>query len=155
MKKTLIAVLAIAMFVAAFGAVGSAYAMEDLGKGPGNGGYGNLALGTNASSLISPYMNDAVAYTLGLDATEVADRLAAGETYYDIARLEGYTEEFIPELLASLKETAAAAAAADGVDQQVLDQFQENTCDGTEDCEAVPNLYGGTNAGMQGRRGGR
>ncbi|MBT3315628.1 MAG: hypothetical protein HN390_13550 [Anaerolineae bacterium] len=41
MKKTLGTVLAITILaVAMFGAVGSAYAMADTGKGPGNGGNG-------------------------------------------------------------------------------------------------------------------
>jgi len=161
MKKTLMTVLAIAIFVAMFGVVGSAYAMSDTGKGPGNGG------GGNGAEILSPYMTEAVASALGLEPTEVEERLAAGETFYDIILSMGYTVEFIPEFLASLQETAAEAATADGLTPQVQIQLNTNsfaqsqladgTCDGTGDCtqDPVPNLYSGTNSGTRGRRGGR
>ena len=160
MKKTLITVIAVAMFVAAFGAVGSAYAMEETGKGPGNGGYGSTDPG-----ILSTYMNDAVAYTFGLDPVEVADRLAAGETYYDIAISMGYTEEFAPVLVENIRDMAIEAAAADGLQIQTQlntnlgtqTQLHDGTCDGTADClqnYTAPNLYTGSNAGMHGRRGG-
>ncbi len=172
MKKTLIAVVAIAMFVAAFGAVGSAYAMEDPGKGPGNGGNGGGAAGANGTSILSTYMTDAVASVLGLDPAVVADRIASGETFYDIALSMGYTAETWPELFASVQAIATEAAAADGLSPQMQDQLkiqlntnlgtqsqlQDGTCDGTGDClqtDAVPSLYTGANAGTRGRRGGR
>lgn len=174
MKKTMFVVLAVAMFVAAFGAVGSAYAMESTGKGLGNGGNGggNGAAGANGTSILSTYMTDAIASTLGLDPAEVADRLAAGETFYDIALSMGYTAEFIPELLESIKAAATEAAAVDGLTPQqqvqlnlhlntqigIQSQLQDGTCDGTGDClqtDPVPSLYTGANAGTRGYRGGR
>ncbi len=172
MKKTLIAVVAVAMFVAAFGAVGSAYAMEDAGKGPGNGGSGGGAAGANGTSILSAYMTDAVASVLGLDPAVVTDRLASGETFYDIALSMGYTAETWPELFASVQAIAIEAAAADGLSPQMQDQLkiqlntnlgtqsqlQDGTCDGTGDClqiDPVLSLYTGANAGMRGRRGGR
>lgn len=172
MKKTLITVLAVAMFVAMFGFVGSAYAMAETGKGPGNGGgtgtgTGTGAAGANSTSILSTYMTDAVASALDLDATVVADRLAAGETFYDIALSMGYTAETWPELLASVQAVATEAAALDGLTPQQQDQLhinigtqsmlQDGTCDGTGDCVSDPtlNLYSGTNTGTRGRRGGR
>jgi hypothetical protein len=162
MKKTIITILAVAMLVAVFGGVSSAYAMEDAGKGPGNG---TAAAGENGTSILSTYMTDAAATALGLDVTEVEERLAAGETFYDIALSLGYTPEFIPEFLASLQASAAEAAAADGLVPQtqlntnlgIQSQLNDGTCDGTGDCvsDPIPNLYSGSNAGMQGRRGGR
>ena len=164
MKKTLITVLAVAMLVAVFGSVGSAYAMDNAGKGSGNGG-GKGAAGTTGTSILSTYMTDAVASALGLDATVVADRLAAGETFYDIALSMGYTAETWPELFASVQATATEAAAADGLVPQIQlntnlgiqSQLNDGTCDGTGDCVSDPtlNLYSGTNAGTRGRRGGR
>jgi len=169
MKKTLITVLAIAMLVAVFGSVGSAYAMDDAGKGSGNGGGGKGAAGTTGASILSTYMTDAVASALGLDATVVADRLAAGETFYDIAISMGYTAETWPELFASVQAAATEAAAADGLAPQIQlntrlntnigtqSQLNNGTCDGTGDCVSDPtlNLHSGTNAGTRGRRGGR
>ena len=174
MKKTLVTVLAVAMLVAVFGGVGSAYAMEDAGKGPGNGGNGGggngtVAAGANGTSILSPYMADAMATALNLDSAEVADRLAAGETFYDIALSMGYTAEFIPEFLASVQAAAAEAAAADGLVPQTQlntqlntnlgtqSQLNDGTCDGTGDCVSDPtlNLYSGAKTGTRGRRGGR
>lgn len=173
MKKTMIVVLAVAMFVAAFGAVGSAYAMENTGKGPGNGGSGNGgggngAAGANGTSILSTYMSTAVADALGLDLTVVEERLAAGETFYDIALSMGYTAETWPELFASVQAAASEAAAADGLTPQqqiqlntnlgTQSQLNDGTCDGTGDClqtDPVPSLYTGANAGTRGRRGGR
>jgi len=172
MKKTMIVVLAVAMFVAAFGAVGSAYAMEDAGKGPGNGGNGGNGNGAsadaNGTQILSPYMSTAIADALGLELPEVEARLAAGETFYDIALSMGYTVEFIPEFLASVQAAAAEAAAADGLVPQTQlntqlntnlgtqSQLNDGTCDGTGDCVSDPtlNLYSGSNTGMRGRRGG-
>ena len=173
MKKTLITVFAVAMLVAVFGGVGSAYAMEDAGKGPGNGGGGNgtgtATAGSNGTSVLSPYMADAAASALNLDPAEVADRLAAGETFYDIALSMGYTAEFIPEFLDSVQTAAAEAAAVDGLVPQTQlntqlntnlgtqSQLNDGTCDGTGDCVSDPtlNLYSGSNSGTRGRRGGR
>ena len=170
MKKTIITILAVAMLVAVFGGVSSAYAMEDAGKGPGNGGNGGngngtAAAGANGTSILSPYMTDAAATALGLDITEIEERLADGETFYDIALSLGYTEEFIPEFLESLQTSAAEAAAADGLIPQTQlntnlgtqSQLNDGTCDGTGDCvsDPIPNLYSGSNTGTQGRRGGR
>ncbi len=164
MKKTLIAVFAVAMLVAVFGGVGSAYAMEDAGKGPGNGGNGgNGAAGANGTSILSSYMTDAVASALGLDPAVVADRLASGETFYDIAISMGYTAETWPELFASVKAAAAEAAAADGLVPQtqlntnlgIQSQLKDGTCDGTCVSDPTLNLYSGSNAGTRGRRGGR
>jgi len=168
MKKTMIVVLAFAMFVAAFGAVGSAYAMEDAGKGPGNGGNGangNGAAGANGTSILSAYMDDAAASVLGLDTAEVAERLVAGETFYDIALSMGYTAETWQELFADAKAIALEAAAADGFVPQgqsqmntnmgIQAQLHDGTCDGTCMSDPTLNLYSGSNAGMRGRRGGR
>jgi len=121
-------------------------------------------------------MTDAVASALGLDPAVVADRLAAGETFYDIAVSMGYTAETWPELFASVQAAATEAAAADGLSPQLQTQLNTNiagqfginrgtqaqlndgTCDGTGDClqtDPVPSLYTGANAGTRGRRGGR
>ena len=163
MKKTLVTVLAVAMLVAIFGGVGSAYAMEDAGKGSGNGGGGKGAAGTNGTSILSTYMTDAVASTLGLDATVVADRLAAGETFYEIAISMGYTAETWPELFASVQAAATEAAAADGLVPQtqlntnlgIQSQLHDGTCDGTCVSDPALNLYSGMNTGTRGHRGGR
>ncbi len=170
MKKTIITILAVAMLVAVFGGVGTAFAMEDAGKGPGNGGNGNggngggtmtAASGANGTSVLSDYMNVAAADALGLDLADLETRLAAGETFYDIAISMGYTAETWPELYSSVKAAATEAAAADGLTPQAQlntnlgtqSQLNDGTCDGTADCTA--NLYSGTNSGARGRRSAR
>ena len=170
MKKTLMTVLAIAIFVSMFGAVGSAYAMSDTGKGPGNGGNtggGNstAAAGDNSTSILSAYIVDAMASTLDLDIATLATRLDAGETFYDIALAEGYTAEEWTVLFASVQVDATEAALADGLTPKnqlntnlgIQNRINDGTCDGTGDCtqDPVPNLYSGTNTGTRGRRGGR
>ena len=171
MKKTLIVVAAVAILVVAFGAVGSAYAMGDAGKGPGNGGNGAGAAGANESGILSAYMTDAIASVLELDPAVVAERLAAGETCYDIALSMGYTDETWPALFESVKDAALEAAAADGLSPQlqtrlnnqlntnlgVQQRLHDGSCDGTGECQAGPagSFYAGANAGMRGYRGGR
>ena len=69
MKKTMMTVLTIAIFVAMFGFVGSAYAMSNAGKGAGNGGGGGKGGGSNgtgSTSILSTYMPSAMASILGL-----------------------------------------------------------------------------------------
>lgn len=167
MKKTLITILTVAALVAIFGGISPAYAMEDAGKGPGNGGNGNgsASNGANGTSVLSPYMNIELANALGLDLTEVEDRLASGETCYDIALSMGYTAEFLPTFINSLQERAANAAAADGITQQTQlntnlgtqSQLNDGICDGTGSClQSTPtaNPNNGTNAGTRGYRGG-
>jgi hypothetical protein len=165
MKKTLITVLAIAMFVALFGVVGSAYAMEDAGKGPGNGGNGGGAAGTGSASSLSVYMNEAIASVLGLDPADYAARLDAGETFYTIALAQGYSQEELADLFASAQAAAVELAAADGIivyqnqnGNAGQSRIYDGTCDGTGDCLQInpaASLYTGANAGMRGRRGGR
>lgn len=164
MKKTLGTVLAITILaVAMFGAVGSAYAMADTGKGPGNGGGGNgaTAAGTNSTGTLSAYTTDAMASVLGLDPVELAARLDAGETFYTIALAEGYTQDQFADLFASVQSIATDLAATDGV---IIYQNQngnaagsqsgiyDGTCDGTGDCIAEPlniGAGGGRRGGMQ------
>ena len=168
MKKTIMTVLTIAIFVAMFGLVGSAYAMSDAGKGPGNGGGngGGGSTGTNSTSILSAYMTDAMASVLGLDSADLTARLDAGETFYTIALAEGYTQDQLADLFTSAQALAAELAEADGLTvYQTQDGTATNmrtydgTCDGTGDCtqtDAIPNLYSGSNAtGTRGRRGGR
>ena len=182
MKKTLGTVLAITILaVAMFGAVGSAYAMADTGKGPGNNGNSGAGkstttAGENSTSVLSAYMTDAMATVLELDPVALTARLDAGETFYDIALAEGYTAEEWAVLFSTAQASATEAAAADGLTPQIQTQLNTNTaaqlntnaatqsqlndgtCDGTGDClqtDPVPNLYTGANAGTGGRRGGR
>jgi len=167
MKKTIMTVLTIAIFVAMFGFVGSAYAMSDAGKGPGNGGGGNGGgSDTNSTSILSTYMTDAMASVLGLDPADLAARLDAGETFYTIALAEGYTQDELADLFANAQALAMELAAADGLTVYQTQngtatntRTYDGTCDGTGDCtqtDAIPNLYSGSNVnGTRGRRGGR
>ena len=161
MKKILGTVLTMTILaVLAFGSVGSAYAMENIGKGPGNSG-GGKAGGASSASTLSTYTTDAMASILGLDPVELAAQLDAGETLYTIALDAGYTQDQFAELHVSIQTLAAELAAVDGV--TVSQNQKGNTtgtsqasmnagiCDGTGDCVSDP-LYTGT-GGI--RRGGR
>jgi hypothetical protein len=174
MKKILGTVLAITVLaVAMFGAVGSAYAMGDAGKGSGKGGNGGAGNGTattgeNSTSILSTYMTDAMATVLNLDSVDLEARLDAGETFYDIALAEGYTADEWAVLFSTAQTSATEAAAADGLYTQIQTQLNTNTatqsqlndgtCDGTGDClqtDPASSLSTGAKAGANGRRGGR
>jgi hypothetical protein len=116
-------------------------------------------------------MTEAVASVLELDPAVVAERLAAGETCYDIALSMGYTDETWPALFESVKAAALEAAAADGLSPQlqtrlnnqlntnlgIQQRLHDGSCDGTGECQADPagGFKAGANAGMRGYRGGR
>ena len=171
MKKTLMTVLTISIFVAMFGVVGSAYAMPDTGNGPGNGGNGGGGnsggtAGTNSTSVLSVYMTEAMADVLGIDAVTLAGQLDAGETFYTIASAAGYSQDEISGLIANARSIATDLAAADGLSVQIQDQLNTNTasqlytnttdqsqlndgtCDGTGDCIPTNNLYSGSKSSM-------
>ena len=161
MKKTLGTVLTITILaVLAFGSVGSAYAMENTGKGSGHGGGGKSG-GASSASTLSTYTTDAMASILGLDPVALVAQLDAGETFYTIALAAGYTQDQFAELYASAQTLAAELAAADGVTVSQNHKgnatgtshagINDGTCDGTSDCVSDP-LYTGTGSI---RRGGR
>jgi len=167
MKKTLGAIFTIAILaVLVFGTVGSASAMENTGKGSGNGGGGKAGGGTSSTGYLSAYTTDAMASVLGLDPVALAAQLDAGETFYTIALAAGYTQDQFADLYASAQALAAELAAADGV---IIYQNQNGNaagssqaginagiCDGTGDCVADPlNTGTGGSGGGGGRRGGR
>jgi hypothetical protein len=164
MKKTIMAVLTVAIFVAMLGVAGTAYAMPDAGKGPGNG---SGSAGTNSTSILSAYMTEAMASVLGLDPADLTARLDSGETFYTIALSLGYTQDQLADLFASVQALAIELAAADGITVVQAQNGNGNrsrtyigTCDGTGDCVPTPtydtstvaSLYTGANGG---RRGGR
>lgn len=96
--------------------------------------------GQNAA-VMQGAMQTAMAEILGLDPLELAARIEAGETFYDIALSLGYTVEQIPDLMASIRELAFSTAGID------WPQMGTNLSD--------PDFTPGTQTGMGGRMGGR
>jgi hypothetical protein len=86
-----------------------------MGRGPnGFNGYHGGMMGSGFMGAMHEYMLPAMAEALGLDAEELAARHDAGETLWDIAAAEGFTEEETYALMQSAHTAALAAAVEAG-----------------------------------------
>lgn len=115
---------------------GSAATMQQMMQYQFTEGY---VPGQNAA-VMQGAMQAAMAEILGLDPVELAARIDAGETFYDIALSLGYTVEQIPDLMASIRELAFATA---GIDWTQMGANLNN-----------PDFTPGMRSGMGGRMGG-
>src|SRR3990172_3716598 len=134
MKKIFVIGAAIGAVVIALGAAGLVYAQTQTppspnspygGFGPGFGGgmHGPGMMGggfrcqaaAGGYGPLHEYMINALAEALGLDAGDLEERLATGETLFEVAEAEGYTAEQFRELMIEARATALSQAVADGV----------------------------------------
>ncbi|NOH02137.1 MAG: hypothetical protein HND47_09355 [Chloroflexi bacterium] len=139
MKKVLLIVALVLAALAAVGA-GVAYAQDDTppyggGRGMMNGGYGPM----------HTFMVTEFARALDLNVDDVNNRLAAGETMYDIALSEGITAEEFPALMTEVRAKALDAAVEAGVITQEQADWMKS--------HPVGNC-GGMGYGRGGNRGG-
>ena len=175
MKKIFVIGAAIGAVVIALGAAGLVYAQTQTppspnspygGFGPGFGGgmhgpgmMGGGFRGQAAADSYGPlheYMINAFAEALGLDAGDLEERLAAGETLFEVAEAEGYTAEQFRELMIEARATALSQAVADGVVTQEQADWMQSRMN-----QMWANSYGpgsghcdGTGPGGFGMRGG-
>jgi hypothetical protein len=102
MKKTYLTVVLVLL---ALGVVGVGAVLAQGQNPPVNPGTG----------VLHAYMTQALADVLGLSVDEFNSRHTAGETFYEIALAEGFTEEEIPALMQAARTNALDAALKDGV----------------------------------------
>lgn len=113
MKKiVLIGALALALIVSLFAGARLVSAQQlvpgpaiQAGPGGPRGGYGPM----------HEYMVAAFADLLDLTLEEIDERLAGGETMWDIAISEGYSADEIPGLMLQARSAALEAMVADGL----------------------------------------
>lgn len=156
MKKFIVASLVVGLLIVSFGAAGLVYAQTQTpeetpetawGRGFSEDGErpygrshgmmeayrveggepgmrGGFRLGT--PGLFHEYMLDAFAEAVGLTPEQVQERIDAGETRWNIALSEGFTEEEIPDLLFSAHSEALQEMVVDGViTQEQADRMLE------------------------------
>ena len=153
MKKILIVGAVILAVVAVLGAAGLAYAQT---RTPGQGGYGQGMMGNGGrygpgmmgrqggrgfgmmggqgTGPMHTYMVEALAEALDLTPQTVQDRIAAGETPWQIAQSTGLPDEQVRDLLHQVHDTALEKAVAAGAITQEqadwmdthMDQMWEN-----------------------------
>jgi hypothetical protein len=182
MKKLIIASLVLGVIFVSLGAAGLVYAQTQIPEEPPFTGWrngmfadgerpyarthgmmgafrveggeagmrGGYRLGT--PGLMHEYMLEAFADALGLTGEQVQERMIAGETRWEIALSEGFSEEDIPGLFQSVHATALQEMVIDGViSQEQADQMLERMAQryaagfGPGDCHGE---------GLQGRFGG-
>ena len=110
MKKTL---LIIALAILALGALGVGVVAAQGGQPP-FGGRGMM----DGTGTLHDYMEKAMADVVGLSLEKFEARHDAGETFYQIALAQGFTDEEIPSLMLDARTKAFDAAASDGVISQ-------------------------------------
>ncbi len=113
MKKTMIATLVALMILGVASTAAFAQSADPVAyhRGGGRGPFG----GGNPDHPLHPYMVDALAAALKMEAAEVEAALAEGKTGYDIALEAGIAEADIPDLLQTAHETALSEAVQAGV----------------------------------------
>ena len=164
MKKT---ILIVALLVLVLGAlsVGVVYAQ---GQQPPVGGRGmTLAPGASAGvggggvGWMHDYVEEALAAKLGLTEAQVEEKLASGQTMYQIALDAGIAEADIPALLTEVHTVAFDKAVTDGVVTReqadfMLQRMQTNGFgNGTGTCPMGNGTYGPNGTGNgNGFRGG-
>jgi glycosyltransferase A (GT-A) superfamily protein (DUF2064 family) len=80
-------------------------------------------------------MVNAFAEAIGLTSEEVQSRLQAGETMWQIAESQGFSDEEIADLMLAAREAALAQAVSDGVITQeqadlMLERMQQMHANG-------------------------
>jgi hypothetical protein len=131
MKKILLLVVVAVISVAALGFAGLAYAQSQNPTTPfgpgmmgGWGGQGMMGRGSgmmggpgmmNGYGWMHEYMVSAFSEAIGLAPEEVQSRLQAGETMWQIAEAQGFTDDEIAGLMLEAREAALARAVAEGV----------------------------------------
>jgi hypothetical protein len=139
MKKTL---LIVALVIAALAAVGAgvAYAQDPT---PPFGGRGPMM--HNGQGPMHTFMVTEFARALDLNVNDINNRLAAGETMYDIAISAGVTAEEFPAIMTKVRAKALDAAVEAGVITQEQADWMKS--------HPVGNCRG-MGYGRQGNRGG-
>jgi hypothetical protein len=79
-----------------------------------NSGRGGM-MGRTGSGLLHDYMIAGFAEAFNLDPAVLEERIANGETMYDVATSLGYTQEQFSELMITVRTDAINQALADGV----------------------------------------
>lgn len=131
MKKLFVIGILVGVLVLAFGLAGLAFAQSPTpepdqvpGYGPGMmGGYGGGMMGGRGSGWraeggygpMHEYMEQAFAKALGLSEEEIEERLAAGETMWQIAEDLGYSQEEFGDLMVTARTEALNQAVEAGV----------------------------------------
>ncbi|MBT3390135.1 MAG: hypothetical protein HN413_06960 [Chloroflexi bacterium] len=173
MKKTLILVTVLALAAALFMGAAPVFAAELDKGGPGgsgggaggNGGGGNGQQGSagtstgipleqniNLDGALDELLHTNMATALGIDPTELAAHMDAGETFADVALSLGFDYTAISEMLAQARADALTQAVLDGtITQEQADWLAstgtnnpaasygdgtcltDGTCDGTFD----------------------
>jgi hypothetical protein len=116
--KIFVGFAAVALLLSSTGAV-FADSIEASTFGSGYG-YGS---GEGQNGQLEPYMEAAIADSLGLTVEEVDALLASGETHYTIALKQGLTAEEFTAIFESARITALDLAAKDGI---VINQYGRN-----------------------------
>lgn len=96
--------------------------MGGYGRGQGGmmGGRGGMLGGATGS--LHTYMLDAIAPALDLTRAELDEKLAAGQTLYEVALAQGLTQtEFVDAMQAARAEALAQAVADGGLTQAQAD----------------------------------
>jgi hypothetical protein len=99
-----------------YGMMGGGYGgMMGRGFGGMMGGYGLASDGPGSYGPMHQYMLDAFAEALGLDAETLQERLEAGETMWQIAEAQGFSQDEFATLWTEAHAAALEQAVADGV----------------------------------------
>lgn len=163
MKKIVVVLAALVVAVALFGASAvSAQTQTPPGTGTGwsgmmGGGLGNAMRGMmggaqDGTGIMHDSMVTAFAEKLGLSVDTINQRLAAGETMWQIAESEGLTAEEIQALMTAAHTEALAEAVANGtITQAQADWMNQRMAQGI----GAGNCSGAGNGGMMGAGRGR
>lgn len=122
MKTNLIIVTLVLVVVAALGLTGFAYAQRPDPSTPYGGygmmgGYGHMGgFGMMGGSYgpMHTYMLEAFSEAVGLSVDDLENRIQAGESMWDIAASQGYSQEEITGLMEQAHDKALETAVADG-----------------------------------------
>jgi len=133
MKKTLLIGAVLLVLVLVLGVAGIVYAQTQtppfdqpgFGRGMmGGNGFGMMGRGTGMGSgmmgrggygPVHTYMVEVFAEQVGLTVDEVNDRLANGDSMWDIAQDQGFTGEEVQDLMVKVHNEALEKAVAGGV----------------------------------------
>ncbi len=166
MKKTMLVLSVLAISVLALSFASPAMAAESFQGGPGNGSaeglglkgnnfQGELGTGTGVpvkqnlsveqniamDGLLDDIIHENLAIALDITTEEMADRLAAGESVFDIAISLGFDAGSFSEIMTQVRIDALAEAvdlgllSQDQADWLASRGFGNPVFDGTEDCK--------------------
>jgi hypothetical protein len=173
MKKIWIMVGVLGIAVLALGAAGLAYAQSETpspntipeygyGMMGGWGGYGGMRGGMMDGEFgpSHEYMLEAFGEAVGLSPEEIENRLASGETMWQIVEDEGLSIEEFGEIMSSVHSSVIEQALEDGTLTQEQADFMDQRMShwgtggfgaGFGDC-MEDGVYGGFHHGRQGWR---